>query len=181
MEIKTEKVDEQLDSSDDSQEDEDDIQKLLLEEKSDFDISDDEEEAGPGGATVNELIASQNIKVEKAEDADLDINDEDDDDDLQNQLMLEQDFSDSDEDSDDDESVLGNLPQTENVPKLVEDNFFQELFKEADSTNETTVSVEEDSNNDENDKIEKSYCWLPLVGVIFLVLTQTFSTSVSFR
>ena len=120
VEIKKEKVDEQPDSSDEEGQEEDeeeDIQKLLLEENSDFDISDDEEEAGLGGNTVNVLIAGQNIKVEKDDDADQNIfdnedddDDYDDDDDLQNQLMLDQDFSDSDEDcdadSDDDESVL---------------------------------------------------------------------------
>ena len=149
VKVKEEKVDEQLDSSSSvdslGDDEEDEIQRQLLAENPDFDISDDEEEAEQENVTMNEITSSGNIKVEKT-DEDIVKNDdhdfEEDDLDLQNQLLMDQDFSDSDEDSDDE--------QTEIVPNFHGNKFFQDLLKEADSTKYTLEEhTGENSQRDE--------------------------------
>ena len=169
LEIRTENVDERVDSvngSQDDDDDRDDIQKQLLAQNSDFDSSNDEEDTEHDDDTDDEND-DEGLQDQLMQDQDLS---ESDDEDIQNQLIKDQDLSDSDS-NDDDESQTTRfqndnlIDSKEKVKEFLDNQFIQDTLmlnqdisndeeEGADPPKKTTVSVRKGTINVKHSKHE---------------------------
>ena len=148
---------EDIDISEDEEDDLEDVQNLILALNPDIDSSDDENEKDISNTTLDELIPSQEIKVETSGDTEINNEenlkdsgkenyDDDDggDDDVQSQLLM----SDSEEDDDD-----GNMasPITYDTPidpsERVEEYLKNQSIQDSLMTEKELSNYEEENND----------------------------------